>query len=65
MNKSALTLGSSIFAAMSLAAVAGAQVEVGDQPSYSFRAPLLQGQGAKSLLDLQGRPVLVEFWGTN
>jgi hypothetical protein len=65
MNTSALSLGSSIVAALALASVASAQnAQIGDQPSYSFRAPLLQGQGVKSLQDLQGKPVLIEFWGT-
>jgi hypothetical protein len=65
MNTSAFSLGSTLLAALALATAAGAQgVQVGDQPSYSFRSPLLQGQGVKSLQDLQGKPVLVEFWGT-
>jgi hypothetical protein len=65
MNTSVFSLGSAAFAALALAGLASAQgVQVGDQPSYTFRSPLLQGEGAKSLQDLQGKPVLVEFWGT-
>ena len=65
MNTSVLSLGSSLLAALALATSASAQaVSVGDQPSYSFRSPMLQGQGVKSLQDMQGKPVLVEFWGT-
>ncbi|MBL8898837.1 MAG: hypothetical protein JNM84_14455 [Planctomycetes bacterium] len=65
MNTSAFSLGSSLLAALALATTAGAQaVQVGDQPSFSFRSTPLQGQGVKSLQDLQGKPVLVEFWGT-
>ena len=64
MKTSALCLGAG------LALFAGAQelgaqtVEVGDTPSFSFRNDPLQGSGIKSLSDLQGKPVLVEFWGT-
>lgn len=53
-----------VLVALGLSAAAGAQTaEIGDQPSYAFRDALLQGLGAKSLQDLQGKPVLVEFWG--
>lgn len=38
-------------------------VEVGQTPSHSFRESLIQGQGVKSLAELRGKPVLVEFWG--
>lgn len=52
-------------AAVGLTATLGlAQVGDGEQPSYRFRSPLLNGPGVQSLEDLQGRPVLVEFWGT-
>lgn len=38
-------------------------VQVGEHPVYSFRRPLFNGMGVSSLADLQGRPVLVQFWG--
>lgn len=41
------------------------KVEVGSRPSYSFRQPLLNGRGVRSLGDLAGRPTLIEFWGTH
>lgn len=47
-----------------LASSAVAQVEVGQELTYTFRSPLLNGKGVKSLEDLRGRPVLFEFWGT-
>ena len=50
-----------------LAAVALAQprgVNVGDKPSYTFTNPMVNGLGVKSLADFQGRPLIVEFWGT-
>lgn len=42
-----------------------AQVKEGDTPEYSFRTPIQNGMGAKSLADLRGKPILVEFWGIN
>jgi len=56
----------SLGAALVLTSGAPAQTvaKVGDKMSYSFQQPLVNGQGVKSLADLAGRPVLVEFWGT-
>lgn len=51
-------------AAGSLISLVSAQSVVGDVPEYKFREPLVDGQGVESLADLQGKPVLVEFWGT-
>jgi len=52
-----------------LAAVALAQdrgtVKVGDTPAYTFSNPMVNGLGVKSLADFQGRPLMVEFWGTH
>ena len=39
-------------------------IDVGDTASFSFRGPLVNGMGLKSLDDLRGKPVLVDFWGT-
>lgn len=49
-----------------LAASSGPQepVQPGSKPSYSFRNAPMNSMGVKSLKDLQGKPVLVEFWGT-
>lgn len=62
-------LGSALLAAA--AAVGGAEgaaaqnaVKVGDRPAYVFQSALVNGEGVKSLADLQGRPVVVEFSGT-
>ncbi len=41
-----------------------AVVEVGSRPEYSFKQRLLNGRGIGSLADLQGKPTLIEFWGT-
>ena len=51
-----------------IAAVALAQeqgvVKVGDTPKYAFTKEMVNGLGVKSLADFQGRPLMVEFWGT-
>ena len=39
-------------------------VSVGSRPKFTFTGPMVNGLGVKTLADLQGRPVLVEFWGT-
>jgi hypothetical protein len=48
-----------------LAAPASAQFAEGTQPEYTFRSEVQNGMGVKSLADLRGKPVLVEFWGIN
>ncbi len=45
-------------------AVAQGVAKVGAKQSYTWQQPLVNGRGVKSLADLQGRPVVVEFWGT-
>lgn len=54
-----------LFAGALLAAPASAQLAEGSQPEYSFRSEVQNGMGVKSLADLRGKPVLVEFWGIN
>lgn len=54
-----------LFAGALLATPAAAQIEVGDTPDFSFRAEAQNAMGTKSLADLRGKPVLVEFWGIN
>ena len=45
-------------------AQAGGQVEVGSKASHTFSTAPVNSMGVKSLKDLRGKPVLVEFWGT-
>lgn len=59
-----IALFATLVAGASLGLAQGS-VGVGDSPSYSFRSEVLNGQGIKSLEDLRGKPVLVDFWGTN
>ncbi len=39
-------------------------ITVGSRPDYSFREAPVNARGVKSLADMRGKPVLVEFWGT-
>jgi len=61
MWKTASLLASAVL----LAPSATAQVAVGDSPEYEFRQPLQNSMGVKSLADMRGKPVLVEYWGLN
>jgi hypothetical protein len=40
-------------------------VKIGDSVQYKFQAPGFNGPGVKSMQDLRGTPVLIEFWGHN
>ena len=54
-----------VVAAFVAAGGASAQTAmVGEKMAYAFQQPIMNGQGVKSLDDLRGRPVVVEFWGT-
>lgn len=68
--RSRVALGiAAIAVAFASAGTASAQqdrvAKVGAKMSYSWQKPLTNGQGVKSLADLKGRPVVVEFWGTH
>jgi hypothetical protein len=41
-----------------------ASAGVGDKPVYKFRQPPVNALGVTSLAELQGKPVVVDFWGT-
>jgi hypothetical protein len=43
---------------------ASAQIEVGQEMSFTFQNSPVNSYGVQSLDDLRGRPVFVEFWGT-
>jgi hypothetical protein len=51
--------------ALTASVAAPAGVKVGDMVTHQFRAAPLNGGGIKSLQDLRGTPVLIEFWGRN
>ncbi|MBK7641941.1 MAG: hypothetical protein IPJ19_02650 [Planctomycetes bacterium] len=40
-------------------------VEIGETVQYKFRESPLGSGGLKSMDELHGTPVLVEFWGTH
>ena len=54
-----------IAAILALSFVVSGGVKVGDTVQYKFCDPVLNGPGLKSLQDLRGTPILIEFWGHN
>jgi len=59
-----LTMAAAAMLCSAPVATAQGTVEVGSKTSYSFNKAPLNGMGVKSLKDLRGKPVLIEFWGT-
>lgn len=57
-----------VVAALALAGVTAAQgarqAEIGAIADYQFSGPLLNGKGLRSLAELRGKPVIIDFWGT-
>jgi hypothetical protein len=51
-------------AILGLAPQLAAQISLGDSPEFTFRQDVQNGMGIKSLAELQGKPVLIDFWGT-
>ena len=47
-----------------LLAIPGASQAGGEGKSYTFRTPPANSLGVRSLADLRGKPVLIDFWGT-
>ncbi len=47
-----------------LTASAPAQIEIGQEVSFTFNNSPVNSYGVQSLDSLRGRPVFVEFWGT-
>lgn len=39
-------------------------VSAPDAVEYTFRQPPINSMGVKSLSELRGKPVMIEFWGT-
>jgi hypothetical protein len=50
--------------AASFALLASAFGAAGDGKNYSFQTPPANAMGTRSLADLRGKPVLIDFWGT-
>jgi hypothetical protein len=51
---------------IALAALPAATAPSGDAAAnYSFREPPLNSLGVKSLAELRGKPVVIDFWGKN
>lgn len=49
---------------LSFAPAPGGSASLGTVVSHEFSSPLVGGMGVRSLSELHGKPVLVEFWGT-
>ena len=64
MIHSILTVGLAASVLLTGNATAQGVAEVGAKPSYSFRDVPANSMGVKSLEELKGKPVLIEFWGT-
>jgi hypothetical protein len=43
----------------------GARPEPGSPVDYSFREPPLNSLGIKSMSELRGKPIVIDFWGKN
>ncbi len=66
MNLStSITLAAAAMLCSAPAMAAQGTVEVGSKTSYTFNKAPINGMGVKSLKDLRGKPVLIEFWGTH
>jgi hypothetical protein len=53
------------FALAALGAVSAAPgTRGGESAGHTFRAPPVNSMGVKSLAELRGKPVLIDFWGT-
>src|SRR5688572_25820212 len=59
-----ISIATAFVAAIGTSGAIAQVANVGDRPSYTWKEPMLNGQGVKSLADLQGRPVLFDFWAT-
>jgi hypothetical protein len=59
-----LFLAPTAFVAVAAIAASQSTAATGDRPEYRFQRPVQNGMGVGSLAELQGKPVLVEFWGT-
>ena len=59
-----ISLGLAAGVLLSGSAMGQEVVDVGAKPSYSFRSAPTNSMGIKSLEELKGKPVLIEFWGT-
>ena len=56
-----------VMASLCLGFAGAAAAQTGDESkpkSFTFRAPPVNSLGVKSLADLRGKPVLIDFWGT-
>ena len=61
-----MKLSTLLIPALALAGAAFASNRpAGEKVDYSFRAEPINSKGIKSMADLRGKPVVVDFWGIN
>ena len=46
-------------------AVSSAPAVLGAENQYTFQEPPLNSMGVKSLAELRGKPIVIDFWGRN
>jgi len=49
---------------IALASAGVSKANAGDSRSYRFQKPPVNSMGLKSMAELRGKPVLIDFWGT-
>ena len=50
--------------AITLASAGVSNANTGDSRSYRFQKAPVNSMGLKSMAELRGKPVLIDFWGT-
>ena len=68
MNKTRFLCNSLIVLSLTFLATSapaqGLTVNIGDHPEYTFRKAPFNSRGVQNLQDLRGKPLLIDFWGT-
>lgn len=54
-----------IASSAALTRVAPAATSPGDAAEFAFREDPVNARGFKSLADLRGKPIVIDFWGKN
>ena len=50
--------------AVAFASAGDSSANAGDSRSYRFQKAPVNSMGVKSMAELRGKPVLIDFWGT-
>jgi hypothetical protein len=60
-----ISLSKSVVLSAIVGITSAASVPAGSAENYSFREPPLNSLGIKSLAELRGKPIVIDFWGKN